>query len=103
MAKVIGIDLGMTNSCVAVVEDIYLQRVKVTANADDVITMPSVVASDKRGNPCVGQIAKCRAVIDSKNTIHSVKRFIGRRYNEVTQEVMKVRYIGLRSPHLGES
>ena len=76
MAKVIGIDLGTTNSCVAVMEG---GKPTVIANAEGFRTTPSVVAYTKNGDQLVGQIAKRQAVMNPQNTFYSVKRFIGRR------------------------
>jgi molecular chaperone DnaK len=89
MAKVIGIDLGTTNSCVAVLEGGDPQ---VIANAEGVRTTPSVVAFTKDGERLVGQVAKRQAVTNPENTIFSIKRFIGRKYSEVTEEIKKVPY-----------
>lgn len=89
MAKVVGIDLGTTNSCVAVMEG---GKPTVIANAEGFRTTPSVVAYSKNGDRLVGQIAKRQAVINPENTFYSVKRFIGRRYEEVTDEAKQVSY-----------
>ncbi|MBE9168447.1 molecular chaperone DnaK [Pleurocapsales cyanobacterium LEGE 06147] len=89
MAKVIGIDLGTTNSCVAVMEG---GKPTVIANAEGFRTTPSVVAYAKNGDRLVGQIAKRQAVMNPENTYYSVKRFIGRKYNEVTNETKEVAY-----------
>ncbi|MFC1712257.1 molecular chaperone DnaK [Candidatus Poribacteria bacterium] len=89
MAKVIGIDLGTTNSCVAVLEGGDPQ---VIANAEGVRTTPSVVAFTKEGERLVGQVAKRQAVTNPENTIFSIKRFIGRKYGEVAEEIKKVPY-----------
>ena len=89
MAKVIGIDLGTTNSCVAVLEGGDPQ---VIANAEGVRTTPSVVAFTKEGEKLVGQVAKRQAVTNPENTIFSIKRFIGRKYGEVSEEIKKVPY-----------
>ncbi|OUL36559.1 molecular chaperone DnaK [Nostoc sp. T09] len=89
MAKVVGIDLGTTNSCVAVMEG---GKPTVIANAEGFRTTPSVVAFAKNGDTLVGQIAKRQAVMNPENTFYSVKRFIGRRYDEVTNEATEVSY-----------
>jgi molecular chaperone DnaK len=89
MAKVVGIDLGTTNSCVAVMEG---GKPTVIANAEGFRTTPSVVAFAKNGDTLVGQIAKRQAVMNPENTFYSVKRFIGRRYEEVTNEATEVSY-----------
>ncbi|MDS3862265.1 molecular chaperone DnaK [Thermosynechococcaceae cyanobacterium BACA0444] len=89
MAKVVGIDLGTTNSCVAVMEG---GKPTVIANAEGFRTTPSVVAYAKNGDRLVGQIAKRQAVMNPENTFYSVKRFIGRRFDEVTHEATEVPY-----------
>ena len=89
MAKVVGIDLGTTNSCVAVMEG---GKPTVIANAEGFRTTPSVVAFAKNGDRLVGQIAKRQAVMNPENTFYSVKRFIGRRFDEVTNEATEVSY-----------
>ncbi|WP_026731179.1 molecular chaperone DnaK [Fischerella sp. PCC 9605] len=93
MAKVVGIDLGTTNSCVAVMEG---GKPTVIANAEGFRTTPSVVAFAKNGDRLVGQIAKRQAVMNPENTFYSVKRFIGRRFDEVTHEATEVSYKVLR-------
>ncbi len=93
MAKVVGIDLGTTNSVVAVMEG---GKPTVIANAEGFRTTPSVVAYTKTGDRLVGQIAKRQAVINPENTFYSVKRFIGRRYDEVANEAKQVPYKVLR-------
>ncbi len=89
MSKVIGIDLGTTNSCVAVLES---GEPKVLENAEGNRTTPSVVAFTKDGDRIVGQVAKRQAVTNPQNTVSSVKRFMGRRYNEVNEEMQRVPY-----------
>ena len=89
MSKVIGIDLGTTNSCVAVLES---GEPKVIENAEGNRTTPSVVAFTKEGERIVGQVAKRQAVTNPQNTVSSVKRFMGRRYNEVSDEMQRVPY-----------
>ncbi len=89
MGKVVGIDLGTTNSVVAVMEG---GKPTVIANAEGFRTTPSVVAYAKNGDRLVGQIAKRQAVMNPENTFYSVKRFIGRRYDEVSHESTEVAY-----------
>jgi molecular chaperone DnaK len=89
MPKVIGIDLGTTNSCVAVLEGGDPQ---VIANAEGMRTTPSAVAFTKEGEKLVGQVAKRQAITNPENTIFSIKRFMGRKYHEVTEEIKKVPY-----------
>lgn len=90
MGKVVGIDLGTTNSVVAVMEG---GKPSVIQNAEGFRTTPSVVAYTKNGDRLVGQIAKRQAVINPNNTFYSTKRFIGRRSDEVSEELKKVSYI----------
>lgn len=89
MGKVIGIDLGTTNSCVAVMEG---KEAKVIQNAEGSRTTPSVVAFAKGGEKLVGQPAKRQAVTNSENTIFSIKRFMGRKHSEVKEEEKLVPY-----------
>ncbi len=89
MAKIVGIDLGTTNSCVAVMEG---GKPTVIANSEGGRTTPSVVAYAKNGDRLVGQIAKRQAVMNPQNTFYSVKRFIGRKSDEVKQETTEVSY-----------
>jgi molecular chaperone DnaK len=89
MAKIIGIDLGTTNSCVAVMEG---GEPKVIPNEEGGRTTPSIVAFTKSGERLVGQVAKRQAITNPENTIYSIKRFMGRRYNEVTDEMKMVPY-----------
>lgn len=89
MGKVVGIDLGTTNSVVAVMEG---GKPTVIANAEGFRTTPSVVAYAKNGDQLVGQIAKRQAVMNPDNTFYSVKRFIGRRFDEITYEATEVSY-----------
>lgn len=89
MGKVVGIDLGTTNSCVAVMEG---GKPTVIANAEGFRTTPSVVAYTKNGDRLVGQIAKRQGVMNPENTFYSVKRFIGRKHTEVTHETTEVSY-----------
>lgn len=89
MPKVIGIDLGTTNSCAAVMEG---GKPLVIANAEGQRVTPSVVAYTKSGERLVGQIARRQAVMNPENTFYSVKRFIGRKYEEITHEATEVTY-----------
>ena len=89
MSKILGIDLGTTNSCMAVLEH---GDVKVIPNAEGMRTTPSIVAFTKDGQRLVGQTAKRQAVTNPKNTIFSVKRFMGRKYSEVKEEISLVPY-----------
>ncbi len=89
MAKIIGIDLGTTNSCVAVLEG---GEPKVIANEEGARTTPSIVAFSKSGERLVGQVAKRQAITNPENTIFSIKRFMGRRYDEVNDEMKMVPY-----------
>ena len=89
MGKIIGIDLGTTNSCVAIMEG---GEPKVLVNEEGARTTPSVVAYTKDGERLVGQIAKRQAVTNPENTIYSAKRFIGRRFSEVQEEIRLVPY-----------
>jgi len=89
MGKIIGIDLGTTNSCVAVLEG---GEPKVIANEEGARTTPSIVAFSKSGERLVGQVAKRQAITNPENTIFSIKRFMGRRYNEVDSEMKMVPY-----------
>ncbi len=89
MGKIIGIDLGTTNSCVAVMEG---GEPKIIANEEGARTTPSVVAFVKGGEILVGQIAKRQAITNPENTIYSIKRFMGRKYDEVPEEIRIVPY-----------
>jgi molecular chaperone DnaK len=94
MAKIIGIDLGTTNSCVAVMEG---GEPKVIANEEGGRTTPSVVAFTKNGERLVGQVAKRQAITNPENTIYSIKRFMGRRFDEVNEEMKMVPYKVVKS------
>ena len=94
MAKVLGIDLGTTNSCMAVVEG---GEPVVVPNAEGGRTTPSIVAFTKSGERLVGQAAKRQNVVNSKNTVYSIKRFMGRKYDEVEQERKRVPYEVVRA------
>src|ERR1041385_4576503 len=89
MAKTIGIDLGTTNSCVAVMEG---GEPKVIANEEGGRTTPSVVGFTKTGERLVGQVAKRQAITNPENTVYSIKRFMGRRFDEVSEELKMVPY-----------
>src|SRR6201998_2166721 len=89
MGKIIGIDLGTTNSCVAVMEG---GEPKVIPNEEGSRTTPSVVAFSKSGERLVGQVAKRQAITNPENTIFSIKRFMGRRFDEVNDEMKMVPY-----------
>ncbi|HZH33172.1 MAG TPA: Hsp70 family protein, partial [Pyrinomonadaceae bacterium] len=89
MSKIIGIDLGTTNSVVAVMEN---GEPTVITNSEGGRTTPSVVAFTKDGNRLVGQVAKRQAVTNPENTIYSIKRFMGRGFDEVTEEKKQVPY-----------
>jgi molecular chaperone DnaK len=89
MAKVIGIDLGTTNSCMSVMEG---GEPLVLENSEGKRTTPSVVAFAKNGERLVGEAAKRQAVTNSRNTVYSIKRFMGRKFEEVSEEVKRVPY-----------
>src|SRR5688572_19291856 len=89
MSKVIGIDLGTTNSVVAILEG---GDPTVIANAEGGRTTPSVVAFGKDGERLVGQVAKRQAVTNPENTIFSIKRFMGRKFGEISEESKMVPY-----------
>ncbi|TAF16558.1 MAG: molecular chaperone DnaK [Nostocales cyanobacterium] len=93
MAKVVGIDLGTTNSCVAVIEG---GQPLVIGNSEGQRITPSVVAYTKTGERLVGQIARRQAVMNPENTFYSVKRFIGRKHEEITHEATEVSYQTVR-------
>ena len=94
MSKVLGIDLGTTNSCMAVMEG---GEPVVVPNAEGGRTTPSVVAFTKSGERLVGQAAKRQNVVNSKNTIYSIKRFMGRKFEEVEMERKRVPYEVVRA------
>jgi molecular chaperone DnaK len=89
MSKVIGIDLGTTNSVVAIMEG---GEPVVLTNSEGGRTTPSVVAFTKDGNRLVGQVAKRQAVTNPENTVYSIKRFMGRKFSEVGEEIKQVPY-----------
>jgi len=94
MPKIIGIDLGTTNSCVAVMEG---GEPKVIANEEGGRTTPSVVGFTKTGERLVGQVAKRQAITNPENTVYSIKRFMGRRYDEVSEEMKMVPFKVVRA------
>ena len=94
MSKIIGIDLGTTNSVVAVMEG---GEPVVIANQEGGRTTPSVVGFAKGGERLVGQVAKRQAVTNAENTVYSIKRFMGRRFEEVNEEMKMVPYKVVRS------
>jgi molecular chaperone DnaK len=94
MAKVLGIDLGTTNSCMAVMEG---GDPLVLENSEGKRTTPSVVAFTKTGERLVGEAAKRQAVTNSRNTVYSIKRFMGRKFDEVGEEVKRVPYKVVRA------
>lgn len=96
MGKIIGIDLGTTNSCVAVMEG---NTPTVIANSEGVRTTPSVVAQSKTGEWLVGAPAKRQAITNPQNTVFSIKRFMGRFFNEVTEEMSRVPYKVVHGPN----
>lgn len=94
MAKVLGIDLGTTNSCMAVIEG---AEPSVIENSEGKRTTPSVVAFTKSGERLVGDAAKRQVVTNSRNTIYSIKRFMGRKFDEVQEEIKRVPYKVVRA------
>jgi len=96
MGKIIGIDLGTTNSCVAVMEG---GEPVVIANQEGGRTTPSVVAFTKAGERLVGLTAKRQAITNPKNTVYSIKRFMGRKYDEVQREITEVPYQVVNGPN----
>jgi molecular chaperone DnaK len=96
MSKIIGIDLGTTNSVVAVMQG---GEPIVIPNQEGARTTPSVVAITKSGERLVGQVAKRQAITNPENTVYSIKRFMGRRYDEVQEETKRVPYKVTKGPH----
>jgi molecular chaperone DnaK len=96
MSKIIGIDLGTTNSVVAVMQG---GEPVVIPNQEGARTTPSVVAITKSGERLVGQVAKRQAITNPENTVYSIKRFMGRRYDEVGDEAKRVPYKVVKGPH----
>jgi molecular chaperone DnaK len=89
MPKILGIDLGTTNSCMAVMEG---GEPVVIENSEGARTTPSIVAFTKSGERLVGQAAKRQAVTNAQNTVYSIKRFMGRKFEEVQDEARRVPY-----------
>ncbi len=96
MAKVLGIDLGTTNSCMAVMEG---GQPTVVPNAEGGRTTPSIVAFTKSGERLVGSAAKRQAVTNPKQTVFSIKRFMGRKFDEMTAEIQRMPYEVVRAPN----
>jgi molecular chaperone DnaK len=96
VGKIIGIDLGTTNSVVAIMEG---REPKVIVNEEGSRITPSVVAFTKDGERLVGQVAKRQSITNPERTVYSIKRFMGRRYEETTDEAKLVPYKGVRGPH----
>ena len=96
MSKIIGIDLGTTNSVVAVMQG---GEPVVIPNQEGGRTTPSVVAITKTGERLVGQVAKRQAITNPENTVYSIKRFMGRRFDEVTEEAKRVPYKVVKGSH----
>jgi molecular chaperone DnaK len=94
MAKVLGIDLGTTNSCMAIMEG---GEPVVLENAEGERTTPSVVAFTKSGDRLVGKLAKNQAITNPRNTVYSIKRFMGRKYDEISEESKRVPYKVVRA------
>ena len=96
MSKIIGIDLGTTNSVVSVMQG---GEPVVIPNQEGGRTTPSVVGITKSGERLVGQVAKRQAVTNPENTVYSIKRFMGRRFDEVSDEAKLVPYKIVKGPH----
>jgi molecular chaperone DnaK len=96
MAKIIGIDLGTTNSVVAVMEG---KDAVVITNEEGSRLTPSVVAYTKEGERLVGQVAKRQAITNPEKTVYSIKRFMGRRFGEVADEMKRVPYHVVEGDH----
>lgn len=96
MGKIIGIDLGTTNSCVAVMEG---KDPKVITNSEGSRTTPSVVAFTKTGERLIGQVAKRQAITNPQNTVFSIKRFMGRKFSEVDSEIKTVPFKVIEGPN----
>src|SRR5205809_816694 len=96
MGKIIGIDLGTTNSVVAIMEG---KEPKVITNEEGGRLTPSVVAFDDKGEVLVGQIARRQAITNPENTVYSIKRFMGRKFDEVQEESKRVPYKVVRAPN----
>ena len=96
MGKIIGIDLGTTNSVVAIMEG---KEPKVITNEEGGRLTPSVVAFDDKGEVLVGQIARRQAITNPENTVYSIKRFMGRKFDEVQDEIKRVPYKVVKAPN----
>src|SRR5881296_804695 len=96
MSRIIGIDLGTTNSVVAVMEG---GEPVVITNPEGSRLTPSIVAFTDKGERLVGQIAKRQAITNPENTVYSIKRFMGRRYGEVSEEIKMVPYKVVAAPN----
>src|SRR5688572_14364520 len=96
MGKIIGIDLGTTNSVVAIMEG---KEPKVITNEEGGRLTPSVVAFDEKGEVLVGQIARRQAITNPENTVFSVKRLIGRKFDEAQNDVQRLPYKVVRAPN----
>src|ERR1700712_559442 len=96
MGKIIGIDLGTTNSVVAIMEG---KEPKVITNEEGGRLTPSVVAFDDKGEILVGQIARRQAITNPENTVYSIKRFMGRKFEEVQDEARRVPYKIVKAPN----
>ncbi|HAB17785.1 MAG TPA: molecular chaperone DnaK [Verrucomicrobiota bacterium] len=96
MAHILGIDLGTTNSCMAVMEG---NEPLVLENSEGKRTTPSIVAFAKNGERLVGEAAKRQAITNSRNTIYSIKRFMGRKFDEVQEELKRVPYKVVKAPN----
>ena len=96
MGKIIGIDLGTTNSCVSVMEG---SEPVVMANSEGQRTTPSVVGFTAKGDRLVGQPAKNQIVTNAENTVYSIKRFMGHKYNEVPNELSMIPYKVISGPN----
>src|SRR5881394_3734867 len=96
MGKIIGIDLGTTNSVVAIMEG---KEPKVISNEEGARLTPSVVAFDDKGDVLVGQIARRQAITNPENTVYSSKRFIGRRFEETSDEQKRVPFKLVKGSH----
>src|SRR5476651_2436031 len=96
MSRIIGIDLGTTNSVVAIMEG---NEPKVIVNAEGSRITPSVVGFAKNGERLVGQVAKRQAVTNPENTVFSIKRFMGRKFEEVNEEMKMVPYKVIKAPN----
>jgi molecular chaperone DnaK (HSP70) len=99
MAKVLGINFGTTNSCMAVMEG---SEPSVLENSEGKRTTPSIVAFTKSGERIVGEAAKRQAVANSRNTVYSIKRFMGRKFDEVPEETERVTACGAISGYNAE-